>query len=159
MILDKLLQFDAGPTNASTIVSAGVDSTNTLDLLNPRDLGLSMDGKRVEVVFSVLTVFAASGGAASFTLQIQASVDNSTYKILCQTDAIPKANMTAGQQIRLWLPSMAVQPQLAGIPRYYKCTYKATTNDFTSGTFECDLVVSAQANTPPTYPAGVTVVN
>lgn len=160
MILDKLLQFDAGPTNASTIVTGGVDSANTIDLLNARDMMVSTEQFRPELVFTVLTVFAASGGAASIIIKIQSSADNSTYVVLGQTDSggIAKALLTAGSVIRVPLPSIAANPG-ALLPRYLKATYFAVTNNFTSGTFECDLVINAQANNPVTYPAGVTVVN
>ena len=164
MILDKSLQFDPSATAASGIVTGGVDSTNTLDLVNARDIqGGTQGGASPEVVFTVGAAFAATGGAASLIIGVQASVDNTNWYVIGQTlsGGIPKANLTAGAQIRLPLPAaQAENPVLPGIPRYYKCTYTAATNNFTSGTFECDLVVNPQTNIPAlTYPAGVTVAN
>lgn len=157
MIMDKLLQFDPAGTLGSTVVAASVDSINTLDLLNARDIGIYDDMRR-EAVFTVLTAMLASGGAAELTIRIMSSADNSTYVTLVASDPIPKANLTAGKQIRIPLPSIAANPT-ALLPRYLKCNYTGTTHDFTSGTFQCDLVYDAQANNPPTYPAGTTVTN
>lgn len=161
MILDKLLQFDPAASLANTIIVAGVDSANTLDMLNARDMGTSVnDGYRCEVVFTVGAAMVAAGGAASLIIQVQSSADNLTYAVLCQTDSggIPKANLTAGQQIRLMLSSYAANP-VALLPRYLKVTYKAVTNPFTGGTFECDLIINSQASNPATYAAGVIVSN
>lgn len=159
MILDKLLQFDAAATAASGIVvTTGVDSTNTLDLLNARDLAIKGE-RSLQIVFTVGTVFAASGGAASLQIRIYGSVDNSTFTLYGQTDQIPKANLLANTVIRFPLPPQASNPQAAGIPRYLKLNYLAITNSFTSGTFECDLVIDPQANNAPTYPSGFTVSN
>lgn len=162
MILDKLLQFDPSTALASTIVTAGVASTNILDLLNGRDLGIG-DGVNLEAVFTIGTVFAASGGAASLTIAIQGAPDSSgspgTYKTLVQSGAIAKASLTAAAVIRVPLATQAGNLELTSLPRFLRCFYTATTNDFTSGTFECDLVINPQANNPPTYPAGFTVAN
>lgn len=159
MILDKLLQFDPS-TAAAGIVTGGLDSANTLDLLNARDLGVTAGGMRIQLVFTCLTVFAASGGAASLIISISGSADNITFTKLTQTDSvgIAKALLLAGTVIRLPMPPIAANPG-AALPRYIKATYTAVTNAFTSGTFECDLVIEPQANNPVTYPSGVTVAN
>ncbi len=158
MILDKLMQFDPAATLASGIVvTTGVDSTNTLDMSNARDMGIGI-GPRLELVFTITTAFAATGGAASLQIRIYGSADNSTFTLLSQTDQIAKASLTAGTVIRLPLPAQAANPG-ASLMRYYKANYLAITNSFTSGAFESDLVVDPQANNPPTYASGVTVAN
>lgn len=164
MILDKLLQFDPALTAASAIVTGGVDSTNILDLGAQRDLSIvGGDDIDLVIVFTIGTVFAASGGASSLTIKCLGAPDSSgspgTFRILSQTDAIPKANLTANSVIKMRLPPQAGNPLLTVPPRYLKLTYVATTNNFTSGDFECDLVAQPQANTPPYYAAGVTVAN
>lgn len=161
MILDKLMQFDASGTAASGIVTGGLDSANTIDLLNARDLMVSTDDMRLELVFTILTVFAASGGAASLIISLSGSADNSSWTKLIQTDSvgIAKALLVAGTVIRLPFASAMAANPAAALPRYLKATYTAVTNNFTSGTFEADLVFDAQANNPVTYPAGVTVSN
>lgn len=159
MILDKLLQFDAASLG-NTIIVAGVDSVNTIDLGVARDMAVSGDDFRLEVVMTLTAALVAAGGAASLIMQLQGSADNVTFYVMCQTDqgGIPKANLTINQQIRLAFSSYQANPQMA-IPRYLKVTYKAVTNPFTGGTFETDLVLDAQASNPPTYPAGVIVTN
>lgn len=158
MILDKLLQFDAAASLASGIViTTGVDSANTLDLLNARDLAIG-DDHRIELVFTITTSFASTGGAASLQIGIYSSADNSTYVLLAQTAQIAKAQLVAGTVIRLPLPPIAANPN-ALLPRYLKANYLAITNNFTSGAFESDLVIDPQSSNPPIYPAGVTVAN
>lgn len=160
MILDKLLQFDPAGALGNTIIVAGVDSTNILDLSVARDLG-QKNSRKLTIVFTVLTDLVAAGGAASLVIQLLGSADNATYKVLSQTDSggIAKANLLAGTQLELPLPSYLAN-SAALLPRYLKCTYKAITNPFTGGTFECDLAVDPQQSSAAfSYPAGVNVAN
>lgn len=154
MFLDKLLQFDP----AATAITASADSTNVLDLLNARDLSIGPEGPSLDAVVTLGAAFTAAG-AATLTVQLQGSTDNSTYTIYAQTDAIPKANLLAGAVIVLSLESQRSAPHAAGLPRYLKLRYVVATGPFTAGTVEADLVMNAQANNPPAYPPGVIVAN
>lgn len=152
MILDINLRLDS--VAAVTVTAA---AANVIDLLNARDMGVGDAYERLEAVFTVGTAFAAAG-AATLTFQVQGSVDNITWTTYCQTDAIPKANLTAGQVIRL--PVAPRPPHSAGLPRYYRVNYVVATGPFTAGTITSDFVpVTHQANNPESYPPGVTVSN
>lgn len=153
MILDKNLQTDP----AATAITVTAASANVIDLLNARDMGVGDAYERMELVVTVGTAFAAAG-AATLTIQISGSVDNITWTIYGQTDAIPKANLGAGTVIRLPVPPRP--PHSAGLPRYYRANYVVATGPFTAGTVESDFVpVAHQANNPESYPPGVTVSN
>lgn len=156
MILDKNLQFDP----SATAITVTAVSTNVIDLLNARDIsiGAAGDGQVFEAVVTVGTALAAAG-AATLTIQFQGSTDNATWTTYSQTDALPKANLTANQVIRLPLPPQAAAPHAAGLPRYLRLNYVVATGPFTAGTVEADLVMNPQANNPPAYPSGVTVAN
>lgn len=158
MILDKLMQFDAAATAAAAIIVAGVDSSNTLDLLNARELAIGHN--RLVAVFTITTTFLAAGGAASLIIQLKGSADNVNFNVLDQTDqaGIPKANLLAGTVIHLPLGAYFGDPR-AALPRYLKLTYLALTNPFTAGAFECDMVVDPQVNNAPNYAAGIVVAN
>lgn len=156
MYLDKLLQLNASGSLASTIVAAGVASTDVLDLGVARDLGGDA-GDEIALVFTVETAMT-SAGASTLVLSIQGSADNVTYKDLVRTGAIPKANLTAGKQIQLPLASYLANPE-AAIPRYLRGFYSALVADFTGGTFQAALVINPQKNNPPSYPSGFTVAN
>jgi len=152
IILDKNLQFDP----AGTAITVTAVSTNVLDMLAQRDMALG-EQFAMKVLVTVL-VALTSGGATTLQVQLQGSVDNAAWAVLAQTDAIPKANLAAGQTIEVPLTQQA--PQSAGIPRYYRLNYVVATGPFTAGTVEADLVVSgAQDSNPPTYPPGVVVSN
>ena len=146
MILDNLLRFD--PTG--TAVTVTTPSTNTIDALAFRDLGVGgSPGMEPNIVVTVGAAFAAAG-AATLQVQLQASVDNINWTVENQTDAIPKANLPAGQVIRFPLGSQ--QPQSAGIPRYYRLNYVVANGPFTSGSITSDLVCVA----PQAHPVGPT---
>lgn len=158
MFLDKLLQADP----AGTLLTVTAASTNVLDMQQPRDMnvGGNMGQDAHWEIFVSLTLAAA--GAATLTVQSQGSSDNINWFTLCQTDAIPKANLLTNT--RIVLPLGQQQPQETGagggIPRYYRLNYVVATGPFTSGTIEADLVVMGpQMNNPPTYPPGITVAN
>jgi len=150
MIIDANLQFD--PTG--TAVTATGPSTNVIDLGTARDMGIDDDG--LEVFCIVQQTFTAAG-AATLTVQVQSSVDNSTFNTLVESAAIPVAKLTLGTEIlRCKLP--ADQPALtAGIGRYLRLEYVVATGPFTAGKVQAALVLDRQANIA--YPPGVVVSN
>ena len=155
MFIDKLLQLDP----AGTAITVTAPSTNVLDGQQARDFGIGSGGhgEPLEFVVTVGTAFAAVG-AATLTIQVQGSVDNITWTTYVQTDAIPKANLTAAQQIKIPMPTQAAAPHAAGIPRYYRLNYVVATGPFTAGTVEADLVPCAQPGSLG-YASGFTVNN
>lgn len=162
MILDKSLQFDP----SGTAITSTAASTNIIDLLNPRDMAINGDGPDLQIVVTIIAALLAAG-AATLQIQLQAAPDNGSgspgsYVTLVQTDAIPKANLTLGQQIKVPLPPVAAAPQFGtnpALPRFYRLNYVVATGPFTAGSIEADLVVNPQSSNPPNYPAGFSVPN
>ena len=165
MILDQLLRLDP----AATAITSSAASTNVIDALASRDLGIgSGPGQQPTLLVTVGTAFTAAG-AATLQVQWQGSVDNSTWYTLCQSDAIGKATLTAGQTIEL--PIGQQQPQIVGvsgqfIPRYYRAYYVVATGPMTAGTVTTDLVICGSQQQPTGaagassgYPSGFSVNN
>lgn len=153
MYLDKLLQFDPSGT-AITVTAA---STNVVDGQQARDMGVGDAYERMSVVITVGVTFTAAG-AATLTVQLQGSTDNAAWTTLIQTDAIPKANLTAGQRIIIPMAPQYAAPHIAGRPRYYRLNYVVATGPFTAGQVEADLVPVAQ-QLDGQYAPGFTVAN
>lgn len=147
MILDKLCEFDP----ANTAITAGGPSTNTLDMLQGRDLSIQTG---LTAIINVQQTFLAAG-AATLQVQLRGSVDNVNWTVLSQSDAIQKANLTLGQTIALKMNP--TPPQGAGPSRYYQLNYVVGTGPFTAGAVQAELVIGRQANIA--YPAGYTVTN
>lgn len=153
MILDQFLQLDP----AATAITVTAASTNVIDLSNARDLAIGDAFESPEVVLTITTAFTAAG-AATLRVQWQGSTDNITFTTFCQTDDIPKANLTAGTVIKL--RASPTPPHAVGLPRYHRLNYVVSTGPFTAGKLQADFVpVAQQNNNPPAYPPGVTVAN
>lgn len=149
MILDKLCEFDP----ANTAITASAASTNTLDMGANRDLGVGND---ILVYTAIQQTFAAAG-AATLTIQLQGSQDNSTWVTLGQSDALPKANLTAGSKVVTKIAP--TPPQGAGPSRYYRLNYVVGTGPFTAGQLQSDIVGSESYANNFAYPAGFSVTN
>jgi len=146
MILDKNLLM----SNAQA-VTATAASTDVIDLGLAYDLG---NGDDIEVICQVGTAFTA-GGAATMTVAVQGSVDNSTFFDLMLTRAIPVASLTAGSEpCRYRIPSPGAGQVL---PRFIRMNYTIATGPMTAGTITAGLALTRQNNRA--YPPGVTVVN
>ncbi len=111
MILDGNLLFDG---TVSTSGIAGVNqfasgatttSTNTIDLLNARDLGDGGDSLSGNLTVSFLVTTAYAGGT-SVNFQLQGSTDNVPWTTYSETGAIAIASLTAGTRLALKLPSV-----------------------------------------------------
>jgi hypothetical protein len=157
MIIDGFLLFDGVPslsglTGVAQFASgATTNSTNTIDLLNARDIGDGLDGMTPLIVeFLVTTAYA---GGASVNFQVQGSVDNVTWTTYSETGAIPIASLTQGQRIKLRMPM--VNPDTGPNPRYLRTAY-GNVGVMTAGSVITWLGSVDQAGY---YPPGITVNN
>ena len=148
MITDALLQL-----SASQVVTATAVSTNTIDLSQSRDLG---PGSDIYATFGV-EVAATAAGAATVTFQIisSAAANLSSPTILTATDAIGKAELTAGKTFSVCLNNAILAAQPKG-QRYLGVQYTIATGPLTAGTFSCYLTDSA-VHDGKYYPSGFTV--
>lgn len=151
MITDALLQLSSAQAVTATAVS-----TNTIDLGSNRDIGAGSD---IKVVFGV-DVSATAAGAATVTFQVisSASASLTSPTILAQTDAIGKAELTAGRRpISLDIAASVLAAQPVG-QRYLGVQYTVATGPLTAGSFTSTLVLgSDSADHNKYYPSGFTV--
>lgn len=152
MILDNFLNFE--PVTG-TAVTATADSTNIIDLLNARDMGIG-DDPAILLVVQAIAAFTAAG-SATMNIQLQMSLDNITYYVASESGPIAKANLLANSKIwQTYLPHRPVQ--LGGtFPRYIKLTYVVATGPMTAGTLWAGLLLDSQSN--PAYPPGIVIAN
>jgi hypothetical protein len=153
MIIDGLLNFEPTPS-AVTAITTTADSTNIIDLLNARDVGIG-EGMRV-VVYSGAVVFL---GGTSLNIQLKESVDNITYYVASESGVMTLAQMTAqGNPAKLWetpIPHRPIELNVT-MPRYLKLTYLIV-GTFTAGGVWAGIVKDSQA--AAIYPPGIVITN
>jgi hypothetical protein len=117
MLLDKeCLLSDA---QAITVTA---NSTNVYDCrVDDADVGL---GEELWVEFVVTEAFTAAG-AATLTVSIETSNDNSSYTAVGTTAAIGKATLVVGYRFSLAVPPAGDQ--------YYRAVYTVATGPMTAG--------------------------
>ena len=130
MMLDALLQLSSAQAVTSTAVS-----TNTIDLGVARDLG---PGRGVWMVWGVDDSATASGSATvTFQVITSASANLSSPSVVAQTDAIPKADLTAGRKLFAQRIDPAVLLANPNGQRYLGAQYTVATGPLTAGKFTC----------------------
>ena len=130
MLLDALLQLSSAQAVTATAVS-----TNTIDLSVVRDLG---PGRSLFAVWGVDTS-AAAAGAATVTFQVitSAAANLSSPTVVSQTDAIPKADLTAGRKLFAQRIDPAILLAQPNGQRYLGVQYTVGTGPLTAGAFTC----------------------
>lgn len=159
MIIDQLLIFDQGTysyttgmTGANQFASgATTTSTNTIDLLNARDIGADGSGLTPLVVeFLVTTAYA---GGTSVNFQVQGSTDNSTWTTYCESGAIAIASLAAGARVKLFMPT--VNPDGGAAPRYIRTAYV----NVGANTAGAVIAWLGTVDNNRYYPPGITISN
>ena len=150
MILDALLTFDP----AGTPITAGGPSTNVLDLLNPRDMGIGTEPALMLLVLGN-AAFAAAG-AATLNIQLQGSADNVTWTTYSESSPLTLAQLTSMSQ-KLWTGALPHRAPAAPLPRYYRLNYVVASGPFTAGALQAYLTTNVDA--APAYPSGFNPAN
>lgn len=129
MWTDALTQL----SSAQAVTSSAV-STNTIDLGASADIG---SGSDLYVHFTVdQTALAAGAATVTFQLISSASANLSSPTVLAQSDAIGKAELTAGRRpITLPVPSTVK----ASAGRYLGAQYVVGTGPVTQGAFSATI--------------------
>lgn len=142
MIVDNnLYMSDAQAITATAASTKSLDFGNALRLIG--------NGEPIELIVVVKTQLVAAAGAASLTVALQDSADNSSFSTVVTGPAIAKASLVAGYELlRIRLP--------AGLQRYIQVYYTATTNDFSGGTVDAFLNLDRQDNVA--RPSGYSVL-
>ena len=149
MITDALLQLADAQA-----VTASANSTNTIDLSVARDIG---PGEPLEFDITVDQTVTASGSATvTFQVISSAAAALTSPTVLMQTDAIGKAELTAGRRpIRLRVPPSILAAQPIG-QRYLGVYFAVGTGPLTAGKFTVNGVRDGQ-DVGKYYPSGFTV--
>lgn len=130
MYIDKALQVS---NEQAVTVSAA--STDSIDFGQPNpNVGLD---DRSNMVITV-DESAAAAGAATVTFSVQDSADNATFADVAVTAAIGKANLAAGQQVVIPMPTK--------LRRYCRVYYTVGTGPLTAGKFSAQIVTGIQQN-------------
>ncbi len=166
MILDGLLQFTgtAGSVSADSPTTGTQQSTNVLDLVNARDLGVG-DSPALKLLAEILTTFT---GGTSLQLQLQGAPDNGSgapgsYTTMWDSGAIAEANLVAGRYLAnvdlprtiLALPNTGASAAQA-LPRFLRLQY-VTVGTHGAGGLYAGIVIDRQDYVA--YPAGITISN
>ena len=130
MFIDKALQVSN--EQAVTVSAASTDSID-FGQANP-NVGLD---DRSNMVITV-DGSAAAAGAATVTFSVQDSADNATFADVAVTAAIGKANLAAGQQVVIPMPTE--------LRRYCRVYYTVGTGPLTAGKFSAQIVTGIQQN-------------
>lgn len=153
-IFDAFLRF----SNAQAVTATAV-STDILDLVNERDIGIGA----AELTVAVYTTTAlTSGGSTTLVVALQTAPDSSgspgTYITIAQSQSIAIADIAAvGSKVcEIRIPATLPQTS-ANLGRFLRLNYTVAVSDFTAGAFTA-YIVGAHDNVP-SYPAGVTIAN
>lgn len=151
MILDSNLSFETAAT--FTAITTSRVSTNVLDMLNARDMGIGTPD--LDLVILSNGLFAAAG-AATLQVQFQGSADNSTYFTFAETPALSIATLnTIGlAPAANYILPISLPQRVAGatLPRYYRLNFIVATGPFTAGALQAYLALAKDDIV--TYPAG-----
>ena len=130
MYIDKNLQV-----SNEQAVTASAASTDVIDYgqANP-NAGLDDHSKLVITV----DVAATASGSATVTFSLQDSADNSTFADVAVTAAIAKADLVAGYQVVIPMPTK--------LRRYVRAYYTVATGPLTAGKFSAQVVTGIQQN-------------
>lgn len=160
-IEDGSLQFD-GAVGSSSFAAITVSrvSTNIIDLVNARDLGVGdQEGATPKLLILVGTAFAAAG-AGTLEIQFQGAPDDGTgapgtWTTYASSGALSLAQLAAGN--KLFPIDVPHRAPGAALPRFYRLNYVVATGPMTAGTIHSAIVLTRQDSTQ--YPPGVVVSN
>lgn len=166
MIIDGALQFTgaAGAVNTDSPTTGTQQSTNVLDLVNARDMGIG-DDPALELLIQILETFA---DGTSLDVQLQGAPDNGSgspgsYTTMWTSGALAEAVLIAGRYLAnitfprtiLALPNTGASAAQA-LPRFLRLQY-VTVGTHTAGAIYGAIVLDRQDYVA--YPAGINIAN
>lgn len=165
MVIDGNLVF-TGVAGAAVSPTTGVDSpttgtqqsTNVIDLVNARDMGIG-DDPSLELLVQVITTFT---GGTSMNVSLQGSVDNSTYTTMWTSPTYLEADLLAGRYLsnitvpRIVLPTPNAPSSAQALPRYLRLSWTSA-GTHGAGALYGAIVIDRQDQI--SYPPGVVIAN
>ena len=152
--MDGLLLF----SSAQALTTGTAASTNVIDLLNARNMGIG-DDPALKIACFITTAFA---GGTSLVIQAQGSTDNSTYTTYAESRTLLTAELLIGAKLfPIDWPANGLANSLGNdpLPRYLRLAYVMANAGctFTTGAVTAALVLDRQDYV--TYPAGINISN
>lgn len=148
MIIDGLLLF----SSAQNITTGTAQvSTNVIDLLNARDMGIG-NLYPLKIACFVTTGFTSTD-AGTLIISAQGSTDNTTWTTYAVSPTYSAADLVAGAK----LMPLDWSHRQGALPRYLRLNYDSGSLHFTPGSITSMLVLDRQDATQ--YPAGLTIQN
>jgi hypothetical protein len=141
-------------------ITVTAPSTNIIDLLNPRDLGIG-DDPALKLAIYITTAFVSAGGA-TLVAQFQGAPDNGsgtpgTYVTYAESRAYAVADLGLGNKL-LPIDVPHRDPSLVvTFPRFYRLNYVVAVSTFSAGAVVAGIVLDRQDSAQ--YPAGLTITN
>lgn len=132
MYIDKALQVSDGQA-----VTATAPSTDVIDF------GQATPNSGMSSMLSMVVTVgeaATAAGAATVTISVQDSADNTNFADVASTAAIGKAALPLGGQVVIPMPVIH--------RRYVRLNYAVATGPLTAGKFSAQVVAGIQQNTP-----------
>jgi hypothetical protein len=165
MILDGALQFTgtAGSVSVDSPTTGTQQSTNVIDLVAARDMGIG-DDPSLELLIQIMTTFASG---TSLQTQLQGAPDNGSgspgsYTTMLDSGAIAEASLVAGRYIlavplpRTLLATGAGPSAGQVLPRFLRLQY-VTAGTHTAGGLYGAIVLDRQDQV--SYPPGIVIAN
>lgn len=166
VIIDGALQFTgmAGTVSNDSPTTGTQQSTNIIDLVNARDMGVG-DDPALKLLIQIMTTFS---GGTSLQVQLQGAPDNGSgspgsYTTMWDSGAIAEASLVAGRYLanitlpRTLLPTPNTGPSAAqALPRFLRLQY-VTVGVHGAGALYAAIVLDRQDYV--VYPAGSTISN
>ena len=157
MIIDGALQFTGTPGVAGspdTPTTGTQQSTNIIDLVNARDMGIG-DDPALKLLCVVQTAFTAG---TSLQVQFQGAPNNAgspgTWTTYAESAAVLEADLVIGRYL---LPmDIPRPPPGAALPRFYRLQY-VTAGTHSTGTIFAAIVLDRADYV--VYPSGITIPN
>ncbi len=144
MYIDGLLQFSSNQAVTTTAVS-----TNVIDLLNARDIGIGDDSLSIVAVPSVTFT-----GGTSIQVVLQGSADNSTFTDMVSGSVVAVANAVQGARLANFDMPLVAPGQ--ALPRYIRLNY-VVVGTMGAGQITSMIVLDRQANLQ--YAPGIAISN
>lgn len=156
MILDGALQFSgtAGQVTYDTPTTGTQQSTNVIDLVAARDMGIG-DDPAIKVLVTVAATFTAG---TSLMVQFQGAPNNAgvpgTWTTYVESPVMLEADLLAGRY--LLAIDVPRPPPGVALPRFYRLQY-VSAGTHSTGTIYASLVLDRQDYV--VYPPGIVIPN
>lgn len=163
MILDYNYLFDGsqssttGVLNGTNLTAAALGtaaSTNVIDLVNARDMGIG-DAPSLKLMVMVSTQFTSTG-AGTLKIEAQGSTDNSAWTTYAEEPAKAISGYAAGTKIAQF-DWPGVNPDTGALPRYLRLLYTTATSSFSAGAVISGIVLGRDDNRA--YASGIAISN